>query len=61
MATEFVNELMNLKILIPPPLHCVVVNTFPLFLVEKPGQPGQYRTITDGKRGGENDACVADL
>ena len=60
VATEFVNELISLKVLIPPPLHCVVVNTFPLFLLEKSGQPGQFRTIADGKKGGQNDACVAD-
>lgn len=59
-AIEFVDELVELKVLIPPPPGCVVVNTFPLFLVPKAGQPGQYRTIADGKRGGQNDACVAD-
>ena len=60
VAIEFVDELIKLKVLISPPPGCVVINTFPLFLVPKPGQPGQYRTIADGKRGGQNDACVAD-
>ena len=60
VAKEFVDELIKLRVLIPPPPLCVVVNTFPLFLVPKPGQPGQYRTIADGKKGGQNEACIAD-
>ena len=37
-----------------------VVNTFPLFLVTKPHQSDQYRTIADGKCGEQHDFCVAD-
>ena len=50
-AILFVDELIELKVL------CLaspdwVVNTFPLFLVMKPHQVGQFRTIADGKAGG---------
>ena len=35
-------------------------NNFPLFLVPKPNQPGEYRVIADGKSGHQNDVCVSD-
>ena len=35
-------------------------NNFHLFLVDKPGQPGQYRCIADGKQGGQNAVCLGD-
>ena len=54
-AIKFVDELIYLHILCPPPLGVSVVNIFPLFLVIKPNQPGQCRTIADGKQGGKND------
>ena len=50
---KFVDELIYLHILCPPPLGVSVVNIFPLFLVIKPKQPDQYRTIADGKQGGK--------
>ncbi len=58
-AICFVNELIALKVLIPSQAN-LVLNTFPLFLVAKPHQAGQYRTIANGKSGGQNDVCVAD-
>ena len=58
-AIVFVDELISLKVLIPYPDE-LILNTFPLFLVPKPYQAGQYRTIADGKSGGQNDVCVAD-
>ena len=48
-ATNFVNKLIDLKVLRPPPPLLKLLNNFPLFLVPKPGQPGQFRTIADGK------------
>ena len=58
-AILFVDELIELKVL------CLaspdwVDNTSPLFLVMKSHQVGQFRTIADGKAGGQNDVCVAD-
>ena len=51
-AILFIDELITFGVLsLDPPEW--VVNTFPLFLVTKPHQPGQYRTIADGKAGGE--------
>ena len=60
VASKFVDELISVKVLRPPSPGVKVVNTFPLFLVSKPHQPGQYCTIADGKQGGQNDVCVAD-
>ena len=59
-AIKFVDELISLQVLILPPPSVTVLNYFPLFLVPKPGQPGQFRTIADGKAGGQNEVCVAD-
>ena len=59
-AINFVDELIDLKVLCPPPPFVSLVNNFPLFLIPKPGQPGQFRTIADGKTGGQNEVCVAD-
>ena len=36
------------------------MSTFPLFVVEKPGQEGEYRCIADGKAGGQNDCSAPD-
>ena len=60
MAAKFFDELISLKVLCLPLPDTPVVNTFPLFLVTKAGQIGQFRTIADGKQGGQNDVCVAD-
>ena len=59
-AINFVDELIELHVLLPPPPLLKILNNFPLFLVPKPGQPGQFRTIADGKTGGQNKVCVAD-
>ena len=59
-AINLVNELIDLNVLQPPPSLLKILNNFPLFLVPKPGQPGQFRTIADGKTGGQNKVCVAD-
>ena len=59
-AIKFIEELTNLDVLRKGATHEKVDNNFPLFLVPKPGQPGEYRCIADGKSGGQNDVCVGD-
>jgi hypothetical protein len=56
-GAEFVDELIALGVLQIPlePL----LNSFPLFLVEKVVQE-QWRCIADGKSGGQNDVCSSD-
>lgn len=57
-ATQFVDELIGLKVLVP--VATPLQNNLPVFLVDKPDQPGQKRTIADGKAGGQNPVCSAD-
>jgi hypothetical protein len=54
----FVDELQALGVIRPAtrPLRRVC----PLFVVPKPGQPGQWRCIADMKRGGQNGCCGLD-
>ena len=59
-VVKFVDELISLRVLVPPLPSVTIINTFPMFLVIKPHQLRQFRTIADGKLGGQNDACVAD-
>ena len=53
-AIQFVDELIALEVLCLPLPSVKCFYSFPLFLVPKLGQPGQFRTITDGKLGGQN-------
>ena len=56
-AAQFVDELLSLGAVATAEEGLKVVTTAPLFLVDKPGQPGQYRVIADMLRGGQN-ACI---
>jgi hypothetical protein len=58
VVCEFVEELRSLGVLRPAtrPLRRVC----PLFVVEKPGQKGQWHCIADMKRGGQNACCGLD-
>lgn len=61
LADKFVNQLQSLGVLGSAEADGVeVVNNFPLFLVPKSGQPGEWRCIADGKSGGQNDCCISD-
>ena len=51
-AVEFTEELIALGVLRPG--NGIVQTTAPLFVVDKPGQPGQFRVIADMLRGGQN-------
>ena len=58
VCIKFVEELKGLGVLVPAtrPLRRVC----PLFVVPKPGQPGEWRCIADMRRGGQNEYCSAD-
>lgn len=59
LQIKFVDGLIDLGVLAPEKGY-KIVNNFPLFLAPKPKQPGEYRCIADGKRGGQNNVCVSD-
>lgn len=61
LAKKFVDQLISLGVLRSAEQDGVeIVNNFPLFLVPKPGQPGEWRCIADGKSGGQNACCISD-
>ena len=53
VARRFVEELIGLRVLQKAPPDMILTTT-PLFTVEKPGQPGEWRVIADMLRGGQN-------
>ena len=53
-AGEFVDELIALGVLRLPPADRKTLLNAPLFVVPKPGQPGEWRCIADMLRGGQN-------
>jgi hypothetical protein len=59
IAEEFVEELVNLGVLIRVKPGEMVTNG-PLFCLPKPGQPGQWRILSDMRRGGQNETVGAD-
>ena len=56
-AREFVDELILLGVFREIDEGMRVLSNAPLFVVPKPGQPGQWRCIADMKAGGQND-CI---
>ena len=57
-AVRFFEELVKLGVL--QEATTPVLANCPLFIVEKPGQKGQWRCIADCKRGGQNDCSGKD-
>jgi hypothetical protein len=57
---EFVDELIQLSAVEECPEDDPMVANAPLFIVPKPGQPGQWRVIADMKKGGQNQAIGRD-
>jgi hypothetical protein len=57
---KFVDELISLGVLEPESPPETTVNTCPLFLVPKSGQPGEYCCIADMKKGGQNEVVGSD-
>jgi hypothetical protein len=59
IAEEFVHELAGLGVLVEVEPGEMVTNG-PIFCLPKPGQPGQWRVLSDMRRGGQNAAVGAD-
>ena len=59
-AREFVDELILLGVFREIDEGMKVLSNAPLFVVPKPGQPGQWRCIADMKKGGQNDCIGTD-
>jgi hypothetical protein len=55
IAAEFIDELWHIGVFELVPEDNEMLANAPLFTVPKPGQPGQWRVITDMKNGGQND------
>ncbi len=59
IGEEFLNELVSLGTLVQVTADEIVANG-PLFCLPKPGQPGQWRILSDMRQGGQNEAIGAD-
>jgi hypothetical protein len=59
IAEEFVHELVSLGVLVEVKPGEMVTNG-PIFCLPKPGQPGQWRVLSDMRRGGQNAAVGSD-
>jgi hypothetical protein len=59
IAEEFLDKLVDLGVLAEVEPGEIVANG-PLFCLPKPGQPGQWRILSDMRRGGQNEAIGAD-
>jgi hypothetical protein len=59
IAEEFIDKLVDLGTFVEVPKGEIVANG-PLFCLPKPGQPDQWRILSDMRRGGQNDAIGSD-
>jgi hypothetical protein len=60
ISVAFVTELIILGVLALVPHGVLLMKVCPLFLVDKPGQPYQWRCIADMSKGHHNKPCAAD-
>ena len=58
VVAEFVDELQSLGVVRKATRK--LRRVCPIFVVPKPGQPGQWRCIADMRRGGQNSCCSLD-
>ncbi len=58
VVVEFIEELRDLGVVRPATRK--LRRVCPIFVVPKPGQPGQWRCIADMRRGGQNECCSLD-
>ena len=59
-ARQFVDELISLGVFREIDKGLKVLSNAPLFVVPKPGQPGEWRSIADMKKGLQNSCIGAD-
>jgi hypothetical protein len=59
IAEEFLRELVDLGVLLEVDDDYVKTNS-PIFCLQKPGQPGQWRVLADMKKGLQNEAIGSD-
>jgi hypothetical protein len=59
IGEEFINELVDLGVLVQVPLG-VMISNGPIFCLPNPCQPGQWRVLSDMRRGGQNEAIGLD-
>ena len=59
-AGAFVDELLTLGAIRSAEDGMKILANAPLFVVEKPDQPGQWRAIADMKEGGQNECIGSD-
>jgi hypothetical protein len=57
IAGQFVDELIDLGVLLEATAEDPLEATAPLFCLPKPGQPGEWRVLADMRRGGQNE-CI---
>jgi hypothetical protein len=60
IACQFVDELVALGVLVPEDPNDPMVANAPMFLLPKPGQPGQWRILADLRAGGQNSVVGPD-
>jgi hypothetical protein len=60
VATNFVEELLDLGAVQTPTEGRTILTTAPLFVVPKEGQEGEWRVIADMLRGGQNECIGGD-
>ena len=59
-AAAFVDELLDLGVVRDIEEGMSILANAPLFVVEKEGQPGQWRVIADMRKGGQNECIGSD-
>jgi hypothetical protein len=57
IAGQFVDELISLGVLLEATKKNPLRTNAPLFCLPKPGQPGEWRVLSDMRHGGQNE-CI---
>eukprot|EP00957_Ditylum_brightwellii_P116317 8872289-Ditylum_brightwellii.AAC.1 len=61
VVAAFVDELIDLEALDEVPTGAKLMANEPLKVIPKPGQPGEWRVLSDMRKGGQNDHIAADM
>jgi hypothetical protein len=59
IAEEFIEELVDLGVLLEVDIECIKTNA-PTFCLPKRGQPGQWQVLANMKKGRQNEAIASD-